>query len=200
MVPSQVPLEIPPRYNPKSNGRLSFPNLPHGPPLVEDNQNSLTNIEEDEVLKEVKKADKKEEQISDRKLKELVNSAYQPLYRLSSVFPFDFFPDHITIELSQINIVINQFLSDRRQSIAYEDIYDVYVDNSLFFSTIKILDKHFRDNELKINFLKKEEATKARRIIQGLVIAHKEKIDLTNMNQEEVIKKIEDLGKIHGIE
>lgn len=136
----------------------------------------------------------------DKRLDQLVVSSNVPLFKLSSVFPFDFFPNHITIEPSQINIVISAFLSDRRLSFAYDDISDVFVDQTIFFACLKIIDKHFGQNSVEINFLKRNDALRARRIIQGLIVANREKVNLAGMNAGVLLKKIEDIGKMHGIE
>lgn len=130
-----------------------------------------------------------------KRLDILVRHSQTSLYSLQSVFPFDFFPDQISIEPSQINIVIrNFFYSENIQSIPLHNIVDCILETSLFFATIKIVDTTFGPNVFRVEYLKKNEAQKARRIIQGLIVATKANLDLSRMNPKELSEKVEKLG------
>jgi hypothetical protein len=154
----------------------------------------------DSLLFTKPKATKKEID-ADEELNTLVEKGTKCLYKVTAVFPFDLFPNQITVDVNQINIVIKEFFwSERRHSIHIKDIMDVFIDTSLLFSTIKIVDRGYADNGIEIKYLKTSEAIKLRRIIQGLIIAHRQQIDLANVDSENLVEKIEELGKVKDFE
>lgn len=67
-----------------------------------------------------------------------------------------------------------------------------------FFSTLKIElgPGGFQQNPPSVKYLKKQEALKARRIIMGLIICHKEKVNLSKISKEELLDKVEEIGRI----
>ena len=139
----------------------------------------------------------KEEEKSRETLQEALEKANHKLLEIKNIFPFDLFPDTVSIERNQVNVVHKIFfLSERRHSIAIKDITDVFVETSIFFATLKIIDTGFVENQIKVGFLKRNDAMKARRIIQGLVIADKENIDITKLDDDKLVEKLEELGKI----
>lgn len=145
--------------------------------------------------------EKKEDDHPIKKLDTLINHSHKPLFTMSAVFPFDLFPDQLTIEVTQVNIIMKEFFwTERIVTIPIKNISDVLVDTSIFFSTIKIVDVYFSRNEVSLSFLKNNDAKKARRIIQGLVTANKEGIDLAHLSEEEILDKIEEIGKIYSLE
>lgn len=128
---------------------------------------------------------------------QLVERSKIILYKCSSVFPFTIFPDEITIHLNQVNIIQRQFFyTGRRHSVVIEDIEDVFVDTSLFFATLKIVDKGYVENIIEVPYLWVDDARKMRRIIQGLMIASKSNIDITKLDSKNLLEDIESLGKI----
>jgi hypothetical protein len=147
----------------------------------------------------VKEVASTEEQIkvAKQRMDNLIEGSDVVLFKAQSVFPFDFFPDHIIIDAKKVSIVIRQFFwSERVHSVMIETISDVFVDTSPFFSALKIVDKNFQQNVIEIRFLHKKEAARARRIIQGLMVAVSETLDVTHMNPEELIPRLEQLGKV----
>lgn len=130
-----------------------------------------------------------------KKFEQLANNANRVLLKIRSVFPFDLFPDEITIDPVKVNIVTREFfLSSTIHSIYIKNILDVIVDCSPFFATLKIMYEGFGPNTVNVKFLKKDEAQKARRIIQGLAVAAKEGVDLTKLKTEDIISKAENIG------
>lgn len=142
----------------------------------------------------------KAQQQNEEKLDQLLSQSTHVLYKLETVFPFDFFTDEISIGPSQIDICIRTFfMSKQMHSIPIKNIADVFIHTSLFFASLKIIDSSFIENSVTISYLKKHEATKARDIIQGLIIASKEGIDITKVPEDMLIKKIEAIGKQRGM-
>lgn len=118
------------------------------------------------------------------------------LFKASALFPFDLFPDEIVIDLSKIDIIYRDILgSYSTHSIPVGDIVDVSVEAIPFFATLKVIDKRYMESEeFAIRFLKREDANKAKKIIQVLISAKEEGVDLSKVIDEELIKKLEELG------
>ncbi len=132
-----------------------------------------------------------------KKVDNLVKGSSENIYQASSVFPFDFFPDHITVNRSRVDIIIGMFIATKEMiSILIENIYEVDIDYSLFFASINFKVTGNLQNPPPIGFLKKDEAIKLRRIISGLVLALKEKIDIKELTVQELQITMEQIGKV----
>ncbi len=139
----------------------------------------------------------KEEQKQTDKFEEMVRNSQAPIYRLKSVFPFEFWPTEVNMDLNKVTIVYtSMWVNHHIHSVFIKDISDVFVETSLFFASLVIVDIGFIENEIRIKYLKKDEAMQARRIIQGLVVARKQDVDLTKLeNVERLVEKLESLGQ-----
>lgn len=136
--------------------------------------------------------------VGNKELDKLADMTEGRLFAFSSVFPFDFFPNQIIIEQKQIVIIYRQFFwSSQEYHVLIEDILTPIVENGVFFSTLKLQlgPGGFQQDPPPISFLKKAEASKAKRIIVGLLICHKEKIDFSGMKPSEIVKKVEEIGR-----
>lgn len=178
----------------KSRKKISLVSLPQN---IQNNSNfyDLPDKRIEETKQKATEESQKHHDINNNRFDTLVNYSQEKLYTTSSVFPFDLFPDHISIELSQVNIVKHYFFFNAHiQSIPIRNIADVFVDTSIFFASIKIIDASFIESSIQVEFLRKEDACRARCIIQGLVVAHKEGLDLSQIPISELAQKVEDLG------
>ncbi|HSW97980.1 MAG TPA: hypothetical protein VLF89_09210 [Candidatus Saccharimonadales bacterium] len=137
------------------------------------------------------------------KFEKLIKKSDRVLLRIKAVFPFELFPDSVVIDESKINIVHRIFFwTGEIQSIPIQHVQDVEVDTSVLFATLKILPTGFSvvsmtENWVKVNYLWRRDALRARRIIAGLLIASREGIDLTKVDSKDFVKKIEILGKVN---
>lgn len=110
-------------------------------------------------------------------------------------FPFDLFPDTINIEEGRITIITRYFFfSSQVHSIDIKDISNIFINMAPFFAQLVIVSKTFRENEIKIKNLRKEDAVFARRIIEGLRIFANNQIDTSNYTKEDLIAKLEELS------
>jgi len=135
------------------------------------------------------------------KMQDLAKNSETVLLQISTVFPFDFFPDQISIETTQVNIVRSDFFFDHSiQSIPIKNILEVRIQDSILFSSLTLLDNAYQHNEVTISYLKKGQANKARRIIQGLVIASKEGVDCSTLEVQELAELSERLGTAQSVE
>ena len=126
----------------------------------------------------------------------LVQKNSEVLFRTANFFPFDLFPDQIIISRDKVDIIYYQFfLTKRYITVLIENIYDVNVNTSIFFSSLDIRSNSLVDDVEPISFLRSRDAKTARRIILGLVMAKKQKIDLSSLNTSELRKKMIEVGK-----
>ncbi|MBP6881999.1 MAG: hypothetical protein KBC15_00405 [Candidatus Levybacteria bacterium] len=134
-------------------------------------------------------------------LDSLVDSSQHALFTAKAVFPFDLFPDQLSIEANQINFSKKSFFSTYHiQSIPIKNVADVLLQTSIVFASLKIIDSSYIENSIKIDFLNRAEACKARRIIQGLVIAMKNGIDTSKIKVTELAQKVEKIGEAQSID
>lgn len=170
--------------------------------VFNDTNHQPTPLETKQIQKDARK-DVAEELIKDRvtneqKLDDLVRHSEKKLFECKGVFPFDLFPDTLTIEMNQVHVSSKAFFKSKRiHSVALRDISDVFVETSPFYATLKLIDRNFIENQISIPFLKKAEAIKAQRIIQGLVVAEREGVDVTKVHDAELVEKLEALGAPH---
>ncbi|HSX40091.1 MAG TPA: hypothetical protein VLF68_00600 [Candidatus Saccharimonadales bacterium] len=142
--------------------------------------------------------DQKEISKQSQKFETLVGKSNRVLLKISGIFPFDLFPDSIVIDENKVNIIHRYFFfTDEVQSIVIPHIKDVLVDRALLFATLKILPDGFSENWVSVEYLWKEEAVRARRIILGLLVGQKEGIDITKVETQDLEKKIEALGAVN---
>lgn len=75
-----------------------------------------------------------------------------------------------------------------------KNIFDVIVETSLLFATLRLIDKNYIEQESSIRFLWKSQAMKAKNIIQGLVTAVSEGIDVTKCDTDDLVRKATKIG------
>ncbi|PIZ65458.1 hypothetical protein COY14_02250 [Candidatus Roizmanbacteria bacterium CG_4_10_14_0_2_um_filter_36_9] len=145
------------------------------------------------------KGQKQDDNIGNKSSKQLDNLTYeskQVILDIKSVFPFDFFQDEIVIDLTKVSIHFHYFFySKELRSIQFKDIFNVIVQQGLFFASIEIVDKFFSEQPLVVRYLWKKDAIKARRIIQGMMIAQKQNIDIRKIPAKELVRKLEIIGE-----
>lgn len=109
--------------------------------------------------------------------------------------PFDIFPKTITVEEGRITLITrNFFFSSKVHSIDLKDISNIFINTSPFFAQLVIISKTFKENEIRMDYLIKQEAIFARRIIEGLRTFENKQIDTSNFTKAELISKLEELS------
>lgn len=141
-----------------------------------------------------------EEKKEVHKLRNLA-SATSVLFKAKTVFPFQFFPDEIIVDPIKVSLIRRIFFgSEELFSIEIKNILEVTVASGPFFATLII--KFLVIGSLTpppppiiINHLKKSDAAKARRIIQGLIIAKREGINLTQVHAQNITPLLQKVGR-----
>jgi hypothetical protein len=166
-----------------------IPGIKKSPPKNVDGSN-IEEIEYDLT------SDPKEE----KKLDQIVDSSRAILFSCRTVFPFDLFPDEFSIEPAQVNLKRKIFFATHEiSSIPIQNISDVIVHDTIIFAGLTVIDQFFHQNSLSISFLKKDEALKAREILQGLIVATKQEVDTGKIHPKKLKKRAEQLGQMQAI-
>ncbi len=143
-----------------------------------------------------KALEKKARQKEVEKMEVLAQKDTEPVFTCQSVFPFDLFPDRLTISSKKLSITQRYFFFERQtQSIMISDLLSIIIEESLLFASIHIVDRKFPQNVLDIDTLNKEEARRARRIVEGIIIAEREKIDFTKIPTHQLSDMLEKIGE-----
>lgn len=120
------------------------------------------------------------------------------LARATTVFPFSMNPDTVTLDRTKLTITHRDFFKTAEVlSIRVEDILNVTAGVDAFFGSIKISTRFFDPNKpYVIKFLKRKDALKLKRIVQGYLIARQQDIDCSALSTEELAKLLDELGKV----
>jgi hypothetical protein len=126
----------------------------------------------------------------------LVKKSNRILATISShKFPIDLFPDTINVEEGRVTIITRDFFwSSHIHSVDIKDISNIFINMAPFFAQIVIVSKTFKENEVKIKSLRKDEAVMVRRIVEGLRIFENKQIDTSKYTKDELIIKLEQLS------
>ena len=128
---------------------------------------------------------------SDRQpVDEFVGCSNRCIISISSLFPWDVFPNTIDVEECRVTFKFRQFLSSQSHSVDIKDISNVFIESSLFFATLQIVSRSYVQNEIKIEKLNKSKAEKVKKIIEGLRTLEMNNISTANYGIGELISKI----------
>ncbi len=129
-------------------------------------------------------------------LPQLSREASAVLYSLSSVFPFDLFPDKIIIRLNHVDVIHGIFFwsgaTDRIQVI---DIRDVGVQYNPIFAKLTITPVGPPNITLNVKFLWRYQAMRAKRILLGILECHRQQVDLSKYSTKELLRYVEKIGR-----
>lgn len=145
----------------------------------------------DTVEKETPKEIVKEEI---KKLDKLADEAGEVIYELSSVFPFQLFPDKLIIDKNKVTIVRKELFFKRTFPMLIRDIRTVKVTRGILFASIEFEIRGYETNPRPTNYLLPHEATKAKQYILGLMSASRERVDLSKVPTKEAKRKLKKIG------
>jgi len=162
-------------------------------------QNSIKKGKELVILEKSKLFKKKSKNTKEEKqLDRLAKMTENRLFMMSTVWPFDLFRNRVYIEEKQVILVFKQFFFITQEyNILIQDILVPVVENSLLFSTLKIQmgPGGFQQDPPPVRFLPKNDVLKAKNIIMGLLVCHKEEIKLDDLEKEELLEKLIEIGR-----
>lgn len=131
-----------------------------------------------------------------QKLRGLGRSSQDKLLSVNAVFPFDLFPDTITIDRTKVTVIKrNFFFVEQKSSISTEDLLNVEMGLGPFFGTIKLHSRFFVDGQLEVRFLWRDQARQVERICQAIIIARQHGIDIAKIPRDELMGELYRIGK-----
>lgn len=162
---------------------------------------------EKEGEKEAVKTQTKDTEINKQKLENIMDRHDIELLRATSLFPFQLFPDTITIDTTKITIVEKtMFATEAIHSCTLKDLSDVEVQTAFFMGTVYIRYMPQSNSpgmnepkEIKITALSREDAMKAKKILRGVLVAKAEKINIASLTPEELKAILEKFGNSEAL-
>lgn len=133
-------------------------------------------------------------EIDKKAIENMVQNSNKILMRISSIFPFDFFPSHMTVESTRITVIHRQLFSSQVHSVDIKDISNIFINTTIFFAQLEVVSSTFEDNEIHLNKLWKKDAILMRRIVEGLRQFVKQNIDMSVFSTEELLSKLKELS------
>ena len=125
---------------------------------------------------------------------QLIKKSNRKIFSISS---FSFLPslfmNTIEIEESRIIFIFKQPFTFQSHSIDIADISNVFLNSALFFANMQVVSRIFTENNITVGYLNKQDANKARMIIEGLRTLARTKIDTSVYEVGELIEKLEEL-------
>jgi|SRR6185437_6270443 len=120
------------------------------------------------------------------------------LYQISAIFPLQLFPDQLIIDTQKITLIYNQLLGEVRETILIDQIGDLDLTLGPLFRSLNILSISHGKQWLKISQLRRDQALRAKRIIEGLIIARRGNIELDDSDQK-LTNELEILGSVNKV-
>jgi hypothetical protein len=119
------------------------------------------------------------------------------LYTVQGVFPFTLKPSTLIIDKTKILFYERFFpIGHSIQTMAVSDISSVIVETAFPFASLRIFNKFYVNEPIVITHIPDRHAKKARRIIDGLVLANREGIDVVAAENSNLPNKLEAIGSI----
>ena len=130
------------------------------------------------------------------KLINIAEGAHDNLITANTVFPFVLFPHTICIDRQKLTIVHRSFFrTSSTISVQIDNVQIAKVDVGPFFGSVHLASKFFVDNIQSIHFLKRADAIRIQRLLQGYMIAHHRKIDCGSIDNGQLVILLNELGQ-----
>lgn len=130
------------------------------------------------------------------RLKDAVTTSLPTIIKAKAVFPFDLFPDTISIDRKKVTVVHRTFFFMQQTiSVQLQDIKNVEANLGPFFGSLIMTSQHFKNNVQHINFLKRSEVVEVQHILQGIIAAVNEKIDIASIDISKLRTMLKELGE-----
>lgn len=132
----------------------------------------------------------------EERLLDATNKGHEILIKTNTVFPFNLFPDTITVDREKLTIANRFFFRVAKiTSVPVRDILSVEADVGPFFGSVHLTSRYFFTNPQTISFLWRGDAIKIQRLLQGYIIAHERNIDCSAIDKEQLVTLLNDLGR-----
>jgi hypothetical protein len=130
------------------------------------------------------------------KLIDITEKAQDILFKADTIFPLTLFPDTIILDREKLTVATRYFFKTAKiVSVPISSISSAEVDVGPFFGSLHMASKYFVQNTYLVNFLSRSDAMKLGHLLQGFIISQEKSIDLTDIDKEDLLILLEDLGK-----
>lgn len=132
-----------------------------------------------------------------KELKQAIQGSHEVLGHATAVFPFNFFPDTITVDRTKLTVTERKFIGVAEvMSIRIEDILNVTANVGPFFGSLHIVSRVLNvDKPYEVKYLWRDDALQMKRILQGYIIAMQKEIDVSELSTRELKDMLDELGK-----
>jgi hypothetical protein len=128
-------------------------------------------------------------------LETLITRSHLVLLQVRSIFPLDLWPDRMILDMSKVTIFSRQFLGlTTEHTIMLDEIRDVDLESNPICSTLRILITGPGGMWTSITNLRRQDAQKAKFILEGLIIARLERCNLEGLILGDLVQKLCVLG------
>lgn len=128
-------------------------------------------------------------------LKDMADNSQEVLIMAESIFPFNFFPDTITVSRMKVSVAKRYFFRVAEvTSMQIDDILNVEVDVGPLFGSLSIYTRIQGIAPLRITFLSRGKAIEVKRVLEGYIIAKSQEIDCSAIPRDELVKRLRRLG------
>lgn len=129
-------------------------------------------------------------------LSKMVTRSNEILASATAVFPFDLFPDTVTLDRTKVTITKRTFFwSAEVISIRIEDILNVSTGVGPFFGSVTIASRVMSTvDHFKIDYFWRKDAIELKHMIQGYVIALHNKIEVDHLPKQDLRRTLAELG------
>ncbi len=133
----------------------------------------------------------------------LLKGSQSVLFKITTILALSFNRNSLTIDENKVNLVHKGIVfGEHVHSILVENITNITVNIGFLTATLCVTDSS--NSRFPVEYcimnLRKKDALKARRIIQGLIATKKSKVDLSQMDAELAVYELEKLGEAKGAE
>ena len=130
------------------------------------------------------------------KLESVVNKAQNILIKSKAVFPFDMFPDSITIDRQKLTVVHRNFFNVKQTvSVQHCDIKNIQADIGPFLGSLTVTSEHFINNIQTVKYLPKRDVLAIQQLVQGFIVANSQNIEMTNIDDKKLVELLNQLGR-----
>lgn len=124
------------------------------------------------------------------------NESHRILLKATTVFPFNLFPDSVTIDREKLTFANRVFFRAAKiVSVPIRDILSVEADVGPLFGSVYITIRDSSTNPLSICYLWREDALKLQRLLQGYISAFEREIDCSRINESDLLELLNNLGQ-----
>lgn len=147
------------------------------------------------TVKNKKDSEDSSDESKQKQLATVAKKSHEILFKASTVFPFSLFPDTITVDREKVSYATRQFIRTAQiTSVPVRDILSVEADIGPFFGSVHTRSRFFINDRKTVNWLRRADAVKLQRILQGYIIAMEQDIDCDNIEKNQLVKMLNDLG------